>query len=57
MAKVLFYSLTQAKYDSLVSLSQVTNNALYFTLDTHRLYKGADRFSKEVEFITLGVTN
>lgn len=39
---VKFISTTQAKYDALVSKDA---GSLYFTSDTHRIYKGSELFS------------
>ena len=39
---VKFRSTTQAKYDALVTKD---SKSLYFTTDTHRIYKGGELFS------------
>lgn len=38
MSEIRFYSLTQAQYDAIGSKS---SDALYFTTDTHRLFRGS----------------
>lgn len=51
--QIQFIQLTQSQYDGLADL---TSNKLYFTTDTHRIYKGADLYAA-TEFDQLNFTN
>lgn len=51
MAQIKFVQLSQSKYDDLLTTSSgaaISASSLYFTTDTHRVYKGSTLYSNEV---------
>jgi len=59
MAKVIFYSVSQTQFDSLVTNGQTKDYALYFTNDTFRIYKGTNPYgggSSDLDVTILGST-
>lgn len=49
MSQILFYTGTQAQYDSLQTKNE---DALYFLTDVHKLYKGDTLFTHAVEVVS-----
>ena len=53
---IKFVQLTQAKYNTLVTNETADTNTLYFTTDTHRLYKGDKFYSNNISVATTDTT-
>lgn len=49
--RISFNSISQDKYDYLVSQNAVDSGALYFTTDTEELYKGTVKVSRRMVFV------
>ena len=51
MAKVTFFRCTQAQYDANLENNQISDDALYWTMDTYRTYLGRELTSRVPTYI------